>query len=475
MTESGGGTVFKVNLIDDVQAQNARREQQGISSRGFQSVRRPTRGVVLREETFATLRVVAGDGNNLHVIDAGSTVTKPGSTDPFTIQVNGKTMRATDIYSNFLLQNVIEDRQEKAQILETFGEPYIFLFGERARVIAFQGILLNSWDFNWEAEWWANYDNFLRGTKCVENDARVYLAFDNTIVGGYIVSSNVQKVAQERHWLQFQFQLFVTYYETFSHLGQGEVVQDDAQYDGDPLTAEKRRVLFDADRPPLIDTKSYTAYEIGDDGKVQGYFDTTENAMMAVKMANQPRQLAEAWRKIQRDTNLVLSTASQVWSGTVVRVPEGFAGVFAYDEKNPAVQVREQNQLDAEVVRYTTFDKNKDEYVGESSHYGSSLFLNRNVLPDVLDPYRQGQSVVEEAKRAWRKAGIDPDPGITATMAKAIKAGRLALMAVNATRGVVAAASGMNESVQDFSGGMFNWSDVYENLRRRSDDNPYPE
>ncbi len=81
-------------------------------------VRRMTRGTWLREDTFATLRLVAGTGANKLVVDAGS---RRNDVNAQPLQINGK--RATDIYSNFLLQQISEERQEKTQILETFGEP----------------------------------------------------------------------------------------------------------------------------------------------------------------------------------------------------------------------------------------------------------------------------------------------------------------------------------------------------------------
>jgi hypothetical protein len=177
------------------------------------SIRRPTRGIVINEETFATLRVVKGNGEHIAIVDGGSRASS-GKTP---LKINGK--RANDIYSNFLLQSASEERQEKAQILETFGEAYIFLFGERARVINFSGILVNSEDFNWEAEWWYNYENYLRGSRCVENNARVFLSYDNTLVSGYILNSSAAKSAQEKNWVNFNFQLFVTAYTTLTDIG----------------------------------------------------------------------------------------------------------------------------------------------------------------------------------------------------------------------------------------------------------------
>ena len=77
-----------------------------------------------------------------------------------------------------MLQNVQEAHMEKHQIVETFGESYIFFFGEAPRFIDVSAVIINSHDFNWEAEWWDNYNRFLRGTKSVEQGARTYLFYD---------------------------------------------------------------------------------------------------------------------------------------------------------------------------------------------------------------------------------------------------------------------------------------------------------
>lgn len=122
-------------------------------------------------------------------------------------------------YSNFLLQQVREDRNEKYQIMETFGIPYIYFFGERARIYAFSGILINSADFQWRNEFWANYDSTIRGTKLVEQEARVSLTFDDVMVEGYILGASASEDANNSFMVSFQFQMFITNYQCLAPLG----------------------------------------------------------------------------------------------------------------------------------------------------------------------------------------------------------------------------------------------------------------
>jgi hypothetical protein len=168
---------------------------------GAARARRPLRGLEIKDDTYAILKVVQADGSELPLFDSSSE--------------NGKSVQ----YTNFLLQSVTESRMEKHQIVETFGEAYIFFFGEHPRFVDVQAVLINSNDFNWEAEFWENYNLYLRGTKLVEMGARTYLFYDDTIVEGYMLQAQAQKVADQPLSVALSFRLFVTNYSTVSLVG----------------------------------------------------------------------------------------------------------------------------------------------------------------------------------------------------------------------------------------------------------------
>ena len=473
----GGTALLKIGVPPDrFSATNSKTYE---ASRSIPNVRRPTSGITLRDDTFASLRVVSGSGANMKVIDAGSRLM--GGVDgkqkdqPLQVKVGSKTYTANDTYSNFLLQNITEERQEKAQVLETFGEPYIFLYGERPRILNCQGILLNTFDFNWEAEWWENYDNFLRGTRCVEKDARVYLAFDNTLVGGYILSANAQKQGQERNFVQFQFQLFVTYYESFSNLGNpyvtggigatGRDVNEAAFAPGRPtwpINPNTDRVVVD----PLT-------------GKVL----TEASFNSAVAMA-EPSTLAQAWRGLQQATRSVLSTVSQVWEGEVVRVPDDFSGAFAYGDSDHLLQpfqlpsVKELSGLASQVVKYTTFSKNDDEYVGTSSHYGSAdlRFSPTSESAGLSGAIEAANVTSAKIDKYLLSQGIVPGGGLATTLSKMVKTARAALVVVNSVQSFAGLAKhGVSPATPNLTGSVYDWSDHYGGALKRSTDNAYPE
>lgn len=110
---------------------------------------------------------------------------------------------------NIILTSVSVSRQEKAQIIETFGDNYAFFYGEKPIVLACSGLLLNTPDFNWYNEWLYNYENFLRGTKCVENRSRVFMGYDESLVQGYMLNFQAQISAEQPSTVPISFQLLL--------------------------------------------------------------------------------------------------------------------------------------------------------------------------------------------------------------------------------------------------------------------------
>lgn len=384
-------------------------------------IRRPTRGIELRDDTFATIRLVAAiDGKNQLLVDAGSR--RKNNQQPL-VTPDGK--RATDIYSNFLLQQVQEERQEKAQILETFGEPYIFLFGERPRIITFQGILANTFDFNWEAEWWWNYDNYLRGTRCIEQNAQVFISYDNTLISGYIIASQSTKIAQERNWVSFQFTIFLTSYSTFSQLGNPYAKPGYAldpsndpnfalseQDSVDPATAAQFRPVLVPTTPPTV----------------------TPPASLFDAITANVQTVSDAWQKASDIVQNVLAGVSNILSGTTVRIPYGFAGTMAFDD---SADSKLGTVGFGTPIKYSTFSDNADEYVGVGDHYGSSdvsLALVANLgFSSLQDQLNYNQEMVDKAATIWEDNGFIIPPDQLGTVSNFLVGQNVGLVALGAS------------------------------------------
>lgn len=168
---------------------------------GEANVRRPLRGLEVKNDTYAVMRILKADGTEIPLFDSSS--------------ATGESTR----YANFLLQSVQDSRMEKHQIVETFGDAYIFFFGESPRFIDVSAILINSLDFNWRAEWWKNYELYLRGTRLVEMGARSYLFYDENIVEGYILQAQIAESSDNPRFMTLNFKMFVTNYANISLVG----------------------------------------------------------------------------------------------------------------------------------------------------------------------------------------------------------------------------------------------------------------
>lgn len=170
---------------------------------GLVSVRRPLRGIEIKDDTHAYLKLIRVDGVEIPLADSSA---------------EGGTSKS---YANFILQSVQEQRMERHQIVETFGDTYLFLFGESPRFLNISAMLVNSLDFNWKAEFMQNYELYLRGTKAVEQGARTYLFYDQNIIEGYILNCQVSEDANTPHVVPLSFQLFVTNSQNISLIGEG--------------------------------------------------------------------------------------------------------------------------------------------------------------------------------------------------------------------------------------------------------------
>lgn len=178
-----------------------RGDRSSNSHAGITNVRRPLRGMEIKEDTYGVLKVIRADGEEIPFMDSSSP--------------SGESTG----YSNFILQSVQESRMEKHQIIETFGDPYIYFFGEAPRFLDVQAVLVNSFDFNWQAEWWNAWELNLRGSKSVEMGARTYLFYDDNVVEGFMLMSQANQVSTEPFLVQMTFRMFVTSQRNVSFVG----------------------------------------------------------------------------------------------------------------------------------------------------------------------------------------------------------------------------------------------------------------
>jgi len=177
---------FSTSLANEVQSGQDRLDE---------VVRRPLRGLQVKKDTYASLSLIG---------PAGVPTIRNSSASPD---------RPVSFTSNFILQSVQKTRSEKFQGMTTFGASYGFFFGENLVQYAFSAVLPNSEDFQWEIEWWANYDEYLRGTRLTEQGVRVVMRFGDQLVEGYILSASTSESSDTPHLVPLNFTMWVTNHE----------------------------------------------------------------------------------------------------------------------------------------------------------------------------------------------------------------------------------------------------------------------
>ncbi len=184
------------------------------------NVRRPLDGLQQKEQVFASIAVFQEP-------------TASGGYRPISL-INSSAPGGYGVANhNFLLRSISESRQEKAQIVETFGATFLYFFGERSTIKEVQGILLNTDNFNWKSEWLKNYNKYLRGSACVRNRARLVLSYGDRLVEGYLLSTTTSEMDEQPMMCPFSFTMFVTRDEDISNPTVTQQ-EDAASYPSEP-------------------------------------------------------------------------------------------------------------------------------------------------------------------------------------------------------------------------------------------------
>jgi hypothetical protein len=111
--------------------------------------------------------------------------------------------------TKFFLEQIGEAREEKVQVIDTFGEWVAFFFGRKPEVYNYSGTLLNAKNHDWKNEFQANYDQFLRGSQAVKYRATMILQYDDVMVEGYMMNCAISQSAAADKSVPFQFTLLV--------------------------------------------------------------------------------------------------------------------------------------------------------------------------------------------------------------------------------------------------------------------------
>lgn len=163
------------------------------------NVRRPLHGMTLPKDSYASMTIVTPRGSAkqlLHNSSLSKEESKQGIKSSYT--------------TNFIVQSVSESKAEKQQIVQTFGDDYVYFYGQQPTMLQVQAVLPESEEFMYAQEFWLNYGSGLRGTQLVLNNARMYLTVAGQVFEGYLTTASTAKRADSPRVVNLNFSIYVT-------------------------------------------------------------------------------------------------------------------------------------------------------------------------------------------------------------------------------------------------------------------------
>jgi hypothetical protein len=327
-----------------VTSTDRRAEQSTSQTYRQKAIRRPYRGIQIKEDTYSTISIRKPNGDPIFLLSSSS----PSKT----FARDGSNTGGVGEYADYILQRVEDQRNEKQQIIETFGDPFVYFFGERPRVVTFSGLLVSTEDFNWRSQFWENYNEKLRGTKLVQQNARAYISFDTIIIEGYPLAASAVDTAEEPYTIPFSLQMFVTDYYDWSDIGQMRFPGKYGFVDLDAMNKE-----LDEARSKYISTSSRVRLK---------NLNATSSGILATL-----RKGAKAVNSIVSQVDGIVDQIHNVIGGRVVRVPIGAAGYYA----NAGDAVVGAGSIDSPITPTATLGKQFDAATGQYKGVTGSVKL----------------------------------------------------------------------------------------------------
>jgi len=182
------------------------------------------------------------------------------------------TKSGIDYIDNFVLSRMSEVNSERYQILQSITDDYkIYFSGKSPVVTSIGGHMLNTYNQQWWYDFEYFYDNYLRGSKAVENKIRAFLTIADTIYDILILKFGVQLDANFDDSVMFSID-FVTLQKL--HVGEYQTPdQRGADKNNAPKAANmsSNQTEYDDETRQLIENMTLDSESAG----ARGYQGTT--------------------------------------------------------------------------------------------------------------------------------------------------------------------------------------------------------
>lgn len=126
----------------------------------------------------------------------------------------------TSGYDKFLITGVSCAMTEKTQVTQVFGDnEVVYYFGREPIIFNISGVLIDSPDNDWFAQWMKMYSEFLRGTQLAKNYELLRIVLPNMTITGTISGFNWNQDANRDVDLPFSFQFIAKVVEPTAATG----------------------------------------------------------------------------------------------------------------------------------------------------------------------------------------------------------------------------------------------------------------
>ena len=143
-----------------------------------------------------------------------------------------------NVIRRFLMTSVAWRQAEKYQIVETFGQPIVYFFGERPIFFKVTGVAYDSYNMPWLTAFLDRYDSDLRGTRLNWKGWSVFLVFENNVIEGFITDVEGQKGGATPGHANISFSfLVVQWTRAQSTVGRGGATWDEPE----PILVKRAR------------------------------------------------------------------------------------------------------------------------------------------------------------------------------------------------------------------------------------------
>ena len=161
----------------------------------------------------------------------------------FVMDINGMVMYKT---SNFRLQAVAKRVGDKMRKISTQEGTTISFTCQKNNTFNFQGVFLDTPDYDWARQWYLNWDNYTRGQVTARNLCRVVIVVNEILTAGYLTRMSTNEDATMPYRETFTFSIFVTDHimlPTLTMLDATGTLENTAGDTGDFYSDKQRRPL----------------------------------------------------------------------------------------------------------------------------------------------------------------------------------------------------------------------------------------